>query len=275
MRVNGFVVHGAVTAAVFASGVGAAIAGGGAGGVTLAGPQVLRLIQNAPAALSSYPSMKMTMKFTFSGGGQSRSFQETADISPDGKSGSFSLPLPNGGGTLSAVAVNHTLYMHASQQTVASYGKHWVGLSLTNGSQATPSQAPTGDDALSYLHLMPGATGDVQTLGHQTIDQVRTTHYRVTIDLAKAEQSMPPQLQQSSAAQLAQLGISTMPVDVWLDAQNKLRQEKVSMDVQHQHFDMLLRLSGSSTPINVTAPPASDVHFVATATELIHEAIQH
>jgi hypothetical protein len=275
MRVNGFVVHGAVTAAVFASGVGAAIVGTNPGGVTLAGPQVLRLIQNAPAALSSYPSVKLTLKVNVSLNGRSQSIDETADISPDGKSGTFAVHLPNGAGTLSALAVDNTIYMHASQQSVTNFGKRWVGLSISTASPASPAQAPNGNDALSFLHLMPGATGEVQQLGHDKIDGVRTTHYRVTIDIAKAEQSMPASFHQASAGQLAALGLTRLPLDVWLDAENKLRQEKLTFDVQHEHFSMQLKLSGSSSPVNVTAPPASDVHFVATATELVADAIQH
>lgn len=274
MRVNGFVVHGAVTAAVFASGVGAAIAGSGAGGVTLAGPQVLRLIQDAPAALSSYPSIKMTIKIDISINSKSESVGETGELSPDGKSGTFDVVLPDGKGTLSALAVNNTMYMRASQQSLALFGKHWVGVAITGGSQAGAAQTPTGNDALSFLHLMPGATGDVRVLGHETIDHVRTTHYRVSIDVAKAEQSMPPQFQHGSAGQLAQLGVSTLPLDVWLDAQNKLRQEKLSLDVQQMHFGMQVRVSGSTSPIQVTAPPASDVHFVATVAEVVQDAIQ-
>src|SRR4051812_34120388 len=274
MRINGFVVHGAVTVAVFASGVGAVVAGSGASGVTLAGPQVLRLIQNAPAALSSYPSVKMTIKFDIGVNGRRQSVNETAHISSDGESGTFDVHLPNGEGTVSGLGVNKTVYMRASQQSVGTFGKHWIGLSITTGGQTTPAQTPTGNDALGFLHLMPGATGEVQQIGHDKIDGVRTTHYRVTIDVAKAEQHMPDQFQRGSAGQLSQLGISTLPLDVWLDADNKLRQDKLSFDVQQMHFAMQMRFSGSSSPVRVTAPPASDVHFIATAAELFQDALQ-
>lgn len=274
MRVNGFVVHGAVTVAVFASGVGAAVSGATGSGITLAGPQVLRLIQNAPAALSSYPSVDMAMKLTFHINGRTASVDETGLTSHDGKTAQFEVKLPNGAGTLSAIAADSTLYIKASPTAAATLGKPWLGLSITTGARAPSAQTPTSSDALSYLQLMPGATGEVKVLGHQTISHVRTTHYRVTIDLLKAEQSMPPQLQHASAGQLQELGISTLPVDVWLDAQNVLRQEKLSVAVQGMRFDLQLNLSGSSTPLNVTAPPASQVHFVTTAAELFQLATQ-
>jgi hypothetical protein len=275
MRINGFVVHGAVTAAVFASGVGAAITGAGGGSVTLAGPQVLRLIQNAPAALASYPAVDMSMKFTVHAGGHTGSVNESGHLSSDGKTGSFDVSGPSVGVAISAIGVNNTIYMRASQQSAAMFGKPWLGLTITPGSGASPAQAPTGGDALSYLQLMPGATGEVRKVGHDTIAGVRTTHYRVTIDLLKAEQRMPLQTRHASAGQLEQFGLRTLPVDVWLDAQNRIRQQKFVIHVQDVTIDCVLRISGSNKPVQVTAPPASDVHFVSTATELYQDATQH
>src|SRR3954465_6946538 len=108
MRINGFVVHGAVTVAVFASGVGAVVAGTGGGSVTLAGPQVLRLIQNAPAALSTYPAVKMSFKISVSGQGRHFSSSAHGLISPDGKQGTFVTSLPNGLGNLTFEAIKRT-----------------------------------------------------------------------------------------------------------------------------------------------------------------------
>lgn len=271
MRVNGYVLHGAASLAVLASGVGAAITGGAGGGVTLAGPQVLRLIQNSSAALSAYPAVKMTMTMSFSGNGRHVSLTEQGVMARDGKSGEFGMQLPNGLGPLSFIAVGNTLYAHASPHARATFGKRWVGLRVTPG--AAPTQTPTGSDALGYLRLMPGATGEVKVLGHQTIGGVRTTHYRVTIDLLKAEQSMPPQLQQASAEQLQQAGISTLPMDVWLDDAHRARQVELDMNVQGVHMKARIGVTGANTAVNVVAPPDSDVYFVTTPTDLFDDAI--
>ena len=58
-----------------------------------------------------------------------------------------------------------------------------------------------------------------------------------------------------------------MPVDVWVDAQHHIVQEKVSLTVsakpsstaaaQQVTTDTTIRLSGFGTPVQVTAPPAS------------------
>src|SRR5947209_3805794 len=259
MRINGFVVHGAVTAAVFTSGIGAAVVGAGGGSVTLAGPRVLRLIQNAPAALSSFPALDMSMKFTVHANGHSGTVTEAAHLSSDGKTGTFAVRMPGGGNALSGLGVNNTVYMRASPQAAAMFGKPWVGFSFTPGSSASSTQAPTGSDAMSYLQLMPGATGEVQQFGHDKISGVRTTHYRVDVDLLKAEQRMPAELQHASAGQLEQLGLKTLPIDVWLDAQNRIRQEKFSFHAQDVSMDCVVLISGSAKPARVTPPPAASV----------------
>lgn len=275
MRINGFVVHGAVTVAVFASGVGAVVTGSGASGVTLAGPQVLRLIQNAPAALSSYPAVRMS--FTISVSGQGRRLSSTAHglISPDGKQGRFATELPNGLGNVTFEAINRTMYVHASPRAAASLGKQWVGLTLTTppGGWA-PNQPSVGTDGLGFVHLMPGATGEVQSLGTARIDGVRTTHYRVTVDLQKAAAAEPPEMKTGSVSKLAAAGVTTEPVDVWLDHEGAPRQMSFDFEVQSTRLEFQLRLSGSAQPLALTAPPASDVYFVTSSAELFQQALQ-
>jgi len=276
MQVNGFVVHGAVAAAVFASGVGAVIADTTAsGGVTLAGPQVLRLIQNAPSALAAYPSVKLTLSMSLSGNGQHATFEEHGVVSPDGKSGRVRLDLPNGAPSITFLGVGDAMYVPASQQSVATLGKHWIGLHLTRDANAGSLTAPSGSDAMTYLRLMPGATGEVKVLGHPTVDGVRTTHYRVTVDVLKAYQHLPPELQNGAGSQLQQLGVTTIPVDVWLDAQHALRQEKLNLSTHGVSADLTIQLAGSTTPVDVVAPTASDVYFVGSITELVRDAINH
>lgn len=277
MRVNGFVVHGAVTVAVFAGGVGVAVSGATGSSVTLAGPQVLRLIQNAPAALSSYPGVNMTLKMTVHTQGRSVDVNESGVLSHDGRSGRFTVQMPNGLPSITFTAVNDTIYAPASRQSASSFGKHWIGLTVTRPAGAAAAQPPVGGDALGYLRLMPGATGQVKVLGHATIDHVRTTHYRVTIDLQKALQSAPDQefaSKQDTLAQLQQQGVSTLPVDIWLDGQNAPRQVKLDFAVAGARFTMLMQMSGARSVPTVTAPAAYDVYFVPNVTELYQDVLE-
>jgi len=157
---------------------------------------------------------------------------------------------------------------------VASLGKHWVALTLTTPAGWAPNQPSVGADGLGFVHLMPGATGEVHNLGTARIEGVRTTHYRVTIDLQKAAAAEAPELRTGSVSELQAAGISTEPVDVWLDHEGAPRQMSFTFNVQSVRADFQLRVSGSTKPLQLTAPPASDVYFVTSATELFQDALQ-
>ena len=192
MNIDGFKVHGAAVLVVLGTGVGYAVTGAGGTEVTLAGPQVLRLIQQAPAALSSYASMKMTMTMAFSNGGRTFTVREEGLTSRDGQTGTFVVHAPGGGHDIDVSFVNHTMYAPAPAghyPFVA--GKRWLSYVLAS-KRPTRSAVPSGNDALAFLRLMPGATGPVRVVGHERIDKARTTHYRVTIDVLTALTALLP-----------------------------------------------------------------------------------
>ena len=256
MTLDGFKVHGAAVLAVLCTGVGYAIAGASGTEVTLAGPQVLRLIQQAPAALSTYPSLKMTMTMTMtmtiSAGGRSVNVREDALMSGDGKTGSFVVHPAGADHDIDLIFVGHTIYAPApAGHYPAITGKQWLAY---ESSRLTPD-VPTGKDGLALLRMMPGATGPVRIMGHDSVDRARTTHYRVTIDLLKAAAAEPPDLRNADTmAELQRAGVTTMPVDIWLDAQHALRQMKFALSVGGGSMHAQMRFRGSTTPLNVTAP---------------------
>lgn len=263
----------ALGAGVLAAGVGAAVVGSGGGGVTLAGPQVLRLLQSAPAALNSYPSVHMAMRMTVQAGARTVSMTETGLTAPDGSVGTLHANLPLNQGAFDVITVNHTLYGKVRGNGLTETGgKHWVALTLTNLPATTGFQS--GTDALSYFKLLPGATGPVTTVGHERIAGVRTTHYRVTIDLAKAMQKLPPQLQQPGAAdQLRMAGITTMPVDVWIDGARFVRQTGMRMTIHGITVAMTMTLRGSNSRLKVDPPAAGDIYPTDNITDFARLAI--
>jgi hypothetical protein len=263
VAINGFKVHGAVVLAVLGSGVGAAIAGAGSGGLVLASPQALRLIQQAPAALDSYPALSMTMTMSVSGNGRQGDVNMTGSGTPDGRTAVFTMSMPSLGTYVDMDQVGNRLYARRSG------AQHWLACSI-NAAASTPSS--TGTDGLSYLRLMAGATGTVRVVGHATIDRVKTTRYRVNVDIAQAAQTAAARggtsLAQDKVDQLKQLGISTLPIDAWLDQQNALRQFALSMHFQGFSMSMKMRLRGSNTVPTVTAPSPADVTHVSSCQTL-------
>jgi hypothetical protein len=257
VAIDGFKVHGALALAVLASGVGAAIAGGGSSGVVLAGPQVLRLIQQAPAALDSYPALSVSMTVRVSGRGQSDA-TITGTTTPDGRTEVLSMEVPSAGTYLDIETLDGRVYARRAGD------KHWLACTPNSAQGVAPT--PSGTDGLSYLRLMPGATGPVRFEGHSTIDGVKTTRYRVNIDMTQALQAAAARegtsVDQAKVQALQQLGIRTLPIDAWLDEQHAMRQFAFSMHVQGISLSFKMRIRGSNKVPTVSAPAPADVTVV-------------
>lgn len=149
-------------------------------------------------------------------------------------------------------------------------GKSWVEISL-------PSQA--ADESLPFLPLgnvnanpmdllaaLTAIASKVTDLGPATVRGVAVTHYRVTVDLAKAEAHQQPQARAEFHAFASSLDSATLPVDVWVDGQARVRRIAISLPMPPgSGMPAGLRVSEAvdyydfGVPVRVSAPPASEV----------------
>ena len=74
------------------------------------------------------------------------------------------------------------------------------------------------------------ASKDIEELGTDEIRGAEATGYRVEVDLAKAAEQMGEDFRASFEASIEELGLSTMAMDVWIDADGLVR--RVEMDLQ-------------------------------------------
>jgi hypothetical protein len=145
-------------------------------------------------------------------------------------------------------------------------GKHWIQLDLSklgksagldlgkllSGSQLQPS------DLLSML-ATEGA--EIRRVGPATVDGTATTHYRVTIDTAKALQArgLTSPLLVGVVAQMP-----NVPEDVWIGKDGLVRRVRVSFGLtqsgQPVRFGMTMDLYDYGTHVTIAAPPSSDVY---------------
>jgi len=253
------------TAAVLASGIGLAAAGGATStAVPQASGQILALIARSPEALAQYPSLRMTVTINIGTNGRNITLQEHGLVSRDGRLGTVSMALPNGLGQMNSVVSGRTIYVRiAPAHLTETGGRHWAGLTLSGGQ----TQPVSGSNALDYLRLLVGANGHISVLGHDTIDGAPCTHYRVDVDVAKALANAPVQVG-DSGQQLLQAGIHTLPTDVWIDAQGRPRQMKMSYHLDGGSFATTIRFQGSSEPVHATLPLASDIFEVSDFQQL-------
>lgn len=269
MRGERVKVQGAACVAVLCSGIGAVVMAGtpSAPGLTLAAPEVLRLVHDAPAALSSYPAIRMTGTYTYSLNGQTIRVTASALVTPDGQRGTETVAVPTLGKQFTFTAINHKLYVHLP---TARGGQHYAWCELPTHSTSGLGVGTGGTDPLAYIQMMPGATGRVKVVGRKTIDGASTTEYQIDIDLRVALQRLGQDGHASagSVQQLQNLGITTMPFDVWIDAQKAVRQFGWHVSAHGFSTSARWRVSGSTTPPTVTEPAPSDAYYVDSCNQL-------
>jgi hypothetical protein len=148
-------------------------------------------------------------------------------------------------------------------------GKSWIEIPLVSQANASLPFLPPGDVNASPMDLLSALTAiasNVTNLGSATVRGVVVTHYRVTVDLAKAEAHQQPQARAEFHAFARSLNATTLPVDVWVDGQAMVRRLAVSLPMPSGYGTPAgLRLSEAvdfydfGVPVLVSAPPASEV----------------
>jgi hypothetical protein len=136
-------------------------------------------------------------------------------------------------------------------------GKAWVKVDLERTGRSA------GFDFSSFSAATPGQTlkllrhtGKVTKVGTQTVDGIEATHYTAVID--------PKQIPNS--AQVAKLGATYAPVDVWIDGDDHVRKLHLAYTTTTPagSSDMTLRYSRFGEAVHVTYPDPAVV-FDGTA----------
>ena len=224
----------------------------------------------ATAATSSRVSVAVTtgspgMSLTFSGAGafdyaHSRGW----------------LRLGSAGFALEERFVAPRLYVKLPGGIPDSHGKLWLSAPVEGpgagrnlplmfpGPQASPAD---------LLSLVSSAATGVKNVGTATIGGTRTTHYQLTVDLAKAVSSARPAAQGRLRGLASLLGTGTVPADVWVDGKGLVRRVQVKLAVPPAKPGQAPASPGGSgfsatetvtysdfgVPVRVTAPPAAQV----------------
>jgi hypothetical protein len=135
-------------------------------------------------------------------------------------------------------------------------GKHWAKIDLAAfgpGAGGALGEANPG----GALEALRGAE-TVETIGTDTLRGTETTHYRATVDPAKALDQAPPALRERVQAGL-ELFDGPLPVDVWIDGDGRARQITIDVDLPVGSLSMTMEYYDYGVDVDVSAPPADDV----------------
>jgi hypothetical protein len=196
--------------------------------------------------------------------------------------------LPGGGdGTIQMIFQYPVIYMDMPLLAgKLPEGKTWLKLDLSKAAAAAGmnlSQLPSFDETnpTQLLEYLRASSGGVATVGSESLDGVPTTHYRATLELSSILNRLPSSEQAAAKSALETLGdAGAIPVDVWVDAQDRVRRVQMSIGVSSpagtagsvagaapsvsDTVTIDFTSFGSIPPI--TPPPASEVFDASTLT---------
>lgn len=117
-------------------------------------------------------------------------------------------------------------------------GKTWVRVDLrkdgeSKGFDFSELEQFTNNDPRKALDFLRAASGEIETVGSETLRGTLTTHYRATVDLREYERLVPASEREKAGSMFGDLvdesGVAEVPVDVWLDESGLVR--KLAMTV--------------------------------------------
>ena len=149
-------------------------------------------------------------------------------------------------------------------------GKSWIALpdaaagDSPDGALLGPLDG--GGDPADLLASLTAAASSVTKLGPSVIRGVPVTGFALKIDPAKAAAKVPGADRAAVAAFLKSLDAAEIPVDVWVDGQNLVRRESLSLAMPGgsgaaggTKLTWTTDFYDFGVPVKVSAPPASQV----------------
>lgn len=157
-------------------------------------------------------------------------------------------------------------------------GKSWIKgdaseLSSADAGQLSQFGSLAGTDPRDVFGILKAVSGSIEPVGSEEIRGVATSHYRATIDPAKVGQLIPAEQQQSLGGldQAAkQAGLTELPLDIWIDADQRVRKLSLDLDVKQPGSDASLKAAlvvefyDYGVPLDLELPPAGETVDAST-----------
>ncbi|MFF7606403.1 DUF1396 domain-containing protein [Streptomyces parvulus] len=218
-------------------------------------PEEGRVKAEAQMRLEPEPAMSMKMTALDQGGGQS------AEIRLVDKA------MYIGGGAEAAKEMDGKSWMKFDLAALGAGGEELDQLGSASQADKNPATEST---------FLTGAK-DVEKVGTETVDGVKTTHYKGTVTIADLEKTLADEdkatrdKRQKSLEQYEKMGLDKLTMDMWIDGDEHTKQFRMRGDAAKGPLDMTITFLGFNEPVKVTAPPAKDTMDLA---EMMKEAQQ-
>lgn len=234
--------------------------GGQAGGGQHAQQSPVEAVQAAYATTKKADSAKFTIDQVTKTEGHTLHMTGHGASNFADKSSTVTMQAPAGQGTMHVRKVGKSVYMKLPKQQRGhmSDGKAWMSMDLTKMGMKSGQfgQRATTDPTRPLTYLR--GVSKVTKVGADNVRGTKTTQYKAKINLDKVAKKMSGKAAHSIKRVEKLLSSHTLPMNLWLDKQGRVRQAKVNMRMHvkgqqvtskttSQYFDF-------GTPVNVASP---------------------
>lgn len=166
--------------------------------------------------------------------------------------------------------VDNVMYLGGGKEAAAQMdGKSWIKLdmsALKAGGKGFPSSldGQANKNPAAESALLSGSE-DVEKVGTETVDGVKTTHYKGTVTLdemrksLKGEDAATKKRREKSLKQYEDMGIDKLTMDMWIDTEEHAKQFRVRGKGDKGPMDMTITFLDYNKPVTIKAPPKSQV----------------
>jgi LppX_LprAFG lipoprotein len=260
--------------------------GGGGGGVAAdpdASPQekVAAAAEATTGSGSSKLSFSATVQVPAEGGTQDVQFTGEGEFDYEGRRGRLTYDLTElleaqgqegADGEAEIVFDGTVFYMRfPTLESSLPEGKTWVRFDLQEiGEQEgidLSQLSQLNQDPAQMLDYLRATSSEIEEVGQEEVRGDQTTHYRATIDLDKVPDQAPEDQREGVRASIEalkeQLGTSTMPVEVWIDEDGRLRRFTQSVPSPGGDVEVTMELYDFGTDVEIDTPPEDEtVDFI-------------
>ena len=172
--------------------------------------------------------------------------------------------------------VGETVYLRMPDEFAAQIpgSKPWlrVDLDTLHGQQygGAPVQGGASGDPTRQLEYLRGVSDSVEKIGEERGRGVQTTHYEAGVDLNREVAGQDAGAKEANRELVERLGTSKLPVEVWIDEENRVRRYALDVSVpmaenaapqdaprgdDRLRTRMVIEYYDFGTPVDVQAPP--------------------
>ncbi|MFD9464943.1 DUF1396 domain-containing protein [Streptomyces sp. NPDC060027] len=172
--------------------------------------------------------------------------------------------------------VGNAMYIGTGAQAAKDMdGKSWIkfdmpapGVDRELNSNQPPGGGRADKNPATESTFLTGSK-NVKKVGTETVDGVKTTHYKGTVTLDEFRASLKGEgraaraTREKSFEQYTDMGIDTLAMDMWVDGDDRIKQFRMRGTADKGPLDMTITFLDYNKPVTVKAPPAKDTADLA------------